>query len=155
MKKAIRILFLLTLFATIANAQGPEPVKWAYEYKSISATEGELIYKATIDKGWHVFSQYNPPSKDGLGGAQPLMFIVINDDNFEVVGKVEEPVYQKAYNDIWESDEYYFTDSVVFRQKIKLKTTKPFTVNGTVAGQVCSDDICIQTGGNFSIKINP
>lgn len=146
---------ILSILAGIANAQMPQPAKWAFEYKPITNKEGELVFKATIDKGWHLFSQYNPPSKDGLGGAQPLSFTVIATDEYELVGKVEEPTYEKVYNDIWESDEYFFTDSAVFTQKIRLKTAKPFTISGKVAGQVCSEGICVPTDSDFSFKINP
>ncbi len=144
-------LFVLASFATKAQIQ--DPVKWTYEYKKISDTEGELLFKATIESGWHLYSQYNPPSKDGLGGARPLIFTIKKNSNFELVGKVVEPTYKKEYNDIWESDEYFFNNSAVFKQKIKLKTAGYFTITGKVDGQSCKD-MCVDVGGSFKIDIN-
>lgn len=154
MKKIpVYITLVLVLFFGAAKAQILEPTKWTVEYNNIGATEGELIFKVVIESGWHVFSQKNPPGKDGLGGGQPLDITIIPNANFEVIGKVEEPVYKKVYSDIWESDEYYFTDSAVFKQRIKLKTKEPFTITGKVAGQVCSDSICLQTGDNYTVNV--
>jgi thiol:disulfide interchange protein DsbD len=59
-------LFALISFGT--QAQIINPVKWVYEYNKLSDTEGELLFKAIIEKDWHLYSQYNPPSKDGFGG---------------------------------------------------------------------------------------
>lgn len=141
------------LVAFVAKGQILEPVKWAYEYKKVSETEGELLFKATIEKDWHLYSQYNPPSKDGLGGSQPLVFNIKKNPNFELVGKVVEPKYIKEYSEIWESDEYYFTNSAVFKQKIKLKTTDYFTISGTITGQTCKE-ACLPADGKFKLEIN-
>ena len=144
---------LLALVSFGTQAQIISPVKWAYEYKKISDTEGELLFKATIESGWHLYSQYNPPSKDGLGGARPLIFTIKPNSNFELVGKVVEPTYKKEYNDIWESDEYFFNNSAVFKQKIKLKNPGYFTITGKVDGQSCKD-MCVDVGGSFKFEIN-
>lgn len=155
MKKIVaRILVVFLAFtAFAAKAQIIDPVKWTYEYKKISATEGELVFKATIEKDWHLYSQYNPPSKDGLGGAMPLKFTFTENANYELVGKTFEPPYKKEYSDVWEVDEYYFTEYVEFTQKIKLKTQAPFSITGNTRGQVCKD-ICIETGADFNFNIN-
>lgn len=147
------LVIFATLAAFVANAQILEPVKWSYEFKKISDTEGELLFKAAIEKDWHLYSQYNPPSKDGLGGSQPLVFTIKKNPGFELVGKVVEPKYIKEYNDIWESDEYYFVKSAVFKQKIKLKTTDYFTISGTITGQTCKES-CLPADGKFKIEIN-
>ncbi len=145
------VLFFLTAIA--ATGQIINPVKWEYEYKKISDTEGELLFKATIEKGWHLYSQYNPPSKDGFGGARPLVFTIKKNSNFETVGKVIEPKYKKEYSDVWESDELFFNDKAVFIQKVKIKTTDYFTITGKVDGQSCKD-LCVDVGGPFKFEIN-
>lgn len=64
------ILFLLLGWYTIGNiqAQIKEPVKFKNELKMTSETEAEIVFTASIEKGWHVYST-------GLGmmGLFPLL----------------------------------------------------------------------------------
>lgn len=148
------LILLLLVVGFAANAQIKHPVKWSFEYKKISDTEGELLFKGAIDKGFHLYSQYNPKSKDGFGGAQPLSFKIKSNPNFELVGKVVEPKYIKEFNDIWESDEYFFKESAVFKQKIKVKSTGYFEIKGSLAGQACEDGACFQVDTVFKFEVN-
>ena len=52
------LLFLLTL--TQINAQILNPVSWDFSYNELGNDEYELIFKATMDEGWTVYSQHNP-----------------------------------------------------------------------------------------------
>ena len=55
--KKITILLSVLLFCLVgAQAQILEPVKWKTELKKISGNEAEIVFSATIDKGWHVYS---------------------------------------------------------------------------------------------------
>ena len=53
MKKPLTILLLLLAVITAA-AQMQDPVHFRSELKTISDTEAELLFAATIDAGWHV-----------------------------------------------------------------------------------------------------
>ncbi|UPT67993.1 MAG: thioredoxin family protein [Sphingobacteriales bacterium JAD_PAG50586_3] len=156
-----RLIVLFLLFAGFAaNAQGlagggiDEPVEWSVEFKKTSDTDGEIILTAVIDKGYDLYSQYNPPSKDGLGGGQPLRFTYKPNKDYAVVGKTIEPAYKKHYNDIWESDEYFFLDKAVFKQKVKINTKDYFVIKGSVEGQACVEGMCKQTAYKFSVEVN-
>ena len=61
------ILFLLLSWYTIGNiqAQIKEPVKFKNELKMTSETEAEIVFTASIEKGWHVYST-------GLGDDGPI-----------------------------------------------------------------------------------
>ena len=61
------ILFLLVGWYTIGNiqAQIKEPVKFKNELKMTSETEAEIVFTASIEKGWHVYST-------GLGDDGPI-----------------------------------------------------------------------------------
>ena len=49
--------FLLLMFVVLAaHAQIQDPVKFKTELKALSDTEGEIIFTAAIDPGWHVYS---------------------------------------------------------------------------------------------------
>ena len=56
MKKLLVTLFLL--MSVLSFAQIFNPVEWDFSYKRLSDNEIELQFKATIDEGWHVYSQF-------------------------------------------------------------------------------------------------
>ena len=55
-------LYLFLAFVSTASVQSQilDPVKWSTSVKKISETEYDLISKATIAKGWHLYSQVVP-----------------------------------------------------------------------------------------------
>ncbi|MBL4577936.1 MAG: cytochrome C biogenesis protein, partial [Flavobacteriales bacterium] len=50
------VIAIISLFST--QAQVLEPVKWTYEVRDLGNGEYELIFKAAIDDGWHLYSQF-------------------------------------------------------------------------------------------------
>lgn len=64
------LLFIWALVLTVAvNAQMADPVHFTSELKTGKGAEAEIIFHATIDRGWHVYStvlartaQSKPPS---------------------------------------------------------------------------------------------
>ena len=55
MKKILFSLIVSFLVLTV-YAQIQEPVKFKTELKNISATEVEIVFTASIEPGWHVYS---------------------------------------------------------------------------------------------------
>ena len=56
--KIIQSILLLAVFAlSTANAQILEPVKWKFSTEKVSADEHNLVFTASIDDGWNVYSQ--------------------------------------------------------------------------------------------------
>ena len=57
MKKRKLFIFLFAMFFLFPlMAQIQTPIKFKTELKSISETEAEIIFEATIDAGWHLYS---------------------------------------------------------------------------------------------------
>ena len=83
MKKAI-ILFLF--ISTILNAQVVH-VQWSMESKKVTDCEYDLIFKAKIDKHWHIFSinQTDP------AGPNATAFNFKASSEYEKIGKMKEP----------------------------------------------------------------
>ena len=57
MKKLILGL-IATFFSLATYAQIEKPVTWSYAAKKTSATEATVYLKATIEDGWHLYSQF-------------------------------------------------------------------------------------------------
>ncbi|MBQ0116354.1 MAG: thioredoxin family protein [Flavobacterium sp.] len=146
-----KILFFLLLFAVTINsswAQIINPVKWKTSIEKKSDTEFVLIFQATIDKGWHMFSQFTPD-----GGSLPAVFdYQESKGNYNLVGKTIESPYKKVYNDIFEVDEYLFENQAQFRQTVKIVNSKVKNIKVGLEYQVCKES-CIQQDETFNFAI--
>ena len=82
MKKTIFLLWALVL-ALAVNAQMVNPVHFTSELKTGDGAKGEIIFHATIDNGWHVYST-------DLGDNGPIQasFNAVKMDGVELVGKL-------------------------------------------------------------------
>lgn len=136
MKKIILALVFFT--GWLGNAQILQPVKWTTSVEKVSDTEYNLVSKATIEKGWHLYSQYVP--QDG-----PIPTVFTYDDaggGFKVLGNTEEGKGHTIDDPIFQMEIKYFEKSAIFKQKIEL-TEDTDTINGTVEFMVCDDSRCL------------
>jgi len=139
MKKYLFSTLLLFLaFALTTNAQILQPVKWSFDSKQINGEEFELILKASMDKGWHIYG-----IDISEGGPIPTSFKFNPSADFELVGKLQSPVPIEKYDNAFEMDLKYFDDNAMFRQKVKMKSSKPFKVTGELEYMACDDSRCL------------
>ena len=136
MKKYIVVTVLL-LTATLVSAQILTPVKWAYAAKKINDKEAVVYLKATIDKGWHIYSQN---VKDG--GPVKTNFAFARSEDYSPISKTVEPQPKKKYEKAFEMNVTYFDNTVIFQQKIKLNKDKP-VIKGTLTYMACSNRECL------------
>ncbi|WP_134091451.1 protein-disulfide reductase DsbD N-terminal domain-containing protein [Olivibacter sp. XZL3] len=137
MKKFTAFLAILIFSTLAASAQIKTPVKWAYAAKKINNNEAVLLIKATIDKGWHIYSQNLKP-----GGPVPTSFTFSKSSDYTPVGKTAEPKGISHFEKVFDMDVIYFENEVVFQQKIKLNKATT-SVKGTVEFMVCNDKECL------------
>jgi len=135
-----RILLLITVMAlaTGAFAQIEKPVKWSYAAKRINSTEAVVFLRATIDQGWHIYSQN---VKDG--GPIKTSFTFSPSKNYALVGKTAEPTPVTKFEDAFKMNVSYFEKTVTFQQKIKLKSPSATSVKGQLEYMVCNDRKCL------------
>ena len=136
MKKITALLFLTILTAFASMGQLVEPVKWSYRVEQ-KGQEATLIFKATVDKGWHVYSQFIPD-----GGPIPTSFTFTPDNNYALVGKVTEPKGEEIFDSNFDLKLKFFENVAEFRQKIKLNSNKAFKIKGVVESMACNDKNC-------------
>ncbi len=137
MKKVFLAAVALILSVSV-KAQIEAPVKWAYGAKKTSATEAVVYLKATIDDGWHIYSQ---TVKDG--GPIKTSFTFAKSKDYELVGKTSEPTPVTRYEKSFSMDVSYFEKSVIFQQKIKLKSAKVSEIKGKLEYMTCNDHKCL------------
>ena len=136
--KKLLLAGLLLLGVTQAKAQILNPVHWSYAAKKTSATEAVVFLKATIDPGWHVYSQN---VKDG----GPVKTTITLDPSpaYAAVGKPQEPAAITRLEKTFNMQVSYFTNSVIFQQKVKLTGKGPATVKGKLEFMACNDEKCL------------
>ena len=137
MKKNLFIaLFILLSFS--AFSQILKPVKWSFSSKKTGDNQAELIFTATIDKGWHLYSQFIPKN-----GPVPTSFKIKKSSMFQAVGKITEPKPIEEKDPNFDMVLKFFAKSAVFKQKINLLSEKQFTVKGTLEFMCCNDISCL------------
>lgn len=137
--KSFLIALCLMVLGLGAQAQLEQPVTWSYAAKKLNAKEAVLYLKATIEPGWHLYSQNLKP-----GGPIPTSFsFVPAKGNYSLVGKVQEPKAISKEEKVFKMTVAYFENTVIFQQKIKLLGKKPFIVKGKLEYMVCNDAQCL------------
>ncbi len=138
MKKISFTILIVCIGYFNAVAQILEPVKWTTSVKNSSATEVELIATATIDEGWHLYSQTVPED-----GPLPTEFIFEGSQDYLKKGNTSEEKGHTVFDPVFEMKITYFENKASFVQRIKRKNTDSFKVNGMVEFMVCDDSRCL------------
>ena len=147
MKKFLKLFtFLVLLLPFMAQAQILEPVQWTVETEKLSKNEYNIVFKAEIEDGWHLYSQNTP-----IGGPMPLYFDFVEVVGAERIGEVVEPEVTIAYNDVFEIDEHFFEKEVIFKQTVKLLEGSA-TISGAITGQACKES-CVQLAYDFEVQL--
>ncbi len=129
------VLLLITLSL---HADVIKPVKWEHTLKQIDAHTYEIIFKASIDKGWHLYGLNIPE-----GGPIATSFTYNNLVGAELLGNMQtskKPLVK--YDNTFEMELELFDGIVSFSQKIK-KTTEGAAIKGFVEFMACDDARCL------------
>ncbi len=145
------VLIISLLVSSSVFAQLKNPVKWNYSVTKISDTEAELVFNATIEAKWHLYSQFFPE-----GGPIPLAFTYPQSANYEIVGKTSEsPKPKEEFDDIFKITVKFFSGKATFKQKIKIASKNSFEIKVPIAGQACLDDgMCVPIDEEAIFKID-
>jgi DsbC/DsbD-like thiol-disulfide interchange protein len=147
MKRVLTSVIVL-LLATAVHAQILTPVKWSYAAKKTGKNEAIIYFKATIEPNWHIYS-----NNIGDGGPIKTSFTFSSSKEFTLVGKIIEPTPVKKFEKAFNMNVTYFENSVVFQQKIKLKSAQT-TVKGQLEYMTCNDQKCLPPEDvDFSIPV--
>ncbi|MBF4485118.1 thioredoxin family protein [Flavobacterium sp. CSZ] len=143
----IIIFFLFFAFAK-GNAQILEPVKWTSKIEKKSGNNAVLIFDGTIEKDWHMYSQFTPE-----GGPLALEIAFKNQKgNYTLVGKAKEGKTRTAFNDVFGVNETFFEGKAHIEQEITIINPNLKTVDVEFDFQVCKE-VCINSNKKFSIAI--
>jgi len=139
------------MMATTILAQVEDPVKWTFSVENVEGQEAELVFKATIDHPWHLYSAYLPD-----GGPIPTMPYYDDSDAYSLVDGIVEVTRPKVkFDEGFQMDVGTLEGNAEFRQKVRFDEGGTRTVTGEIEYQVCDDATCLPPKTvPFSIKVN-
>lgn len=136
MKNLILILALAIGFN--AYSQIYDPVDWETSVEKISETDYILVVNATIEKGWHLYSQNVPED-----GPIPTTFTFETKDSAELIGAVSEEEGMTIDDPVFNMRIKFFDNKTAFKQRIKVLNQELSIVKGEVEFMVCDDQRCL------------
>ncbi|MDO6602069.1 protein-disulfide reductase DsbD family protein [Arenibacter palladensis] len=148
MKHILGLILMVFSFSLGFSQSDNNPAIWTYEAEKISDTEYNLIFRADIHEGWHIYSQFTDEN-----GSLPSEFTFQKaGEDYELVGTTTESETLTEYSDIFEVDETFFKEKAVFTQKIKLLNPEVNQITVDLFYQICKE-VCIPKDEIFHISL--
>ena len=137
MKKTLLTWICLVIVLAV-KAQMVDPVHFKAELKTGNGAEAEIVFHATIDQGWHVYS-----TEIGEDGPIEATFNVVKMEGAELVGKLmPKGNVIKKMDKLFGMELKYFEGEATFVQKIRF--TKPeYDIDCYLEYGACSDASCM------------
>ena len=128
MKKLISTI-VLSLIVLMAQAQILTPVTWEIRLDDKNgATEKEIIFTATCEKGWHLYDMNLPE-----GGPVSTSFTFETLTGAKLIGEPTPSVKPTTvYDEQFAMDLRWYAGSVSFTQKFQVTDAKKFKMEGEV-----------------------
>ena len=131
----LKILFILIPLFCFSQ----EPIKWLTSVEKKSDNSYILSTTAKIQDNWRLYSQNLEE-----GGALPTEFVFEDESIFDSFSIVSEPKPITKYDPIFQMDQSYFINEVIYSQEVVLKGNyKDDILTQNLYYQVCDDRVCI------------
>lgn len=137
MKKSALLLTIILSITLSLSGQIFDPVSWSFSYEEKGDGQYELVFKASIEEGSHLYAIDIP-----TGGPIATSFTFEASESFSLDGELRsmsegEDVFDTAF----EMDISYYSDEAEFRQTV-LSESEAFSVKGYVTFMACDDERC-------------
>jgi hypothetical protein len=141
-RKCIYLKLLIYLLCSFSFyfAEAQMPVKWNYFIKQIDEKTFEIHLTATIENGWHIYAQKQPPDAIAI----PTKIEFYKNPLITLDGDVKEVGNLKKHN-ISEIGiiQHEYAGRVDFIQLAKLRAMVKTNIAGKISYQVCTDEQCL------------
>lgn len=147
--KVLVITILIFSFqAGILSAQSQPSVIWQTASKRISDHEFSIELTAIIKSGWHIYSQKIPE-----GGPMPTQVVFESNDDLILVGNTSERgKVQSEYNELYEMEIAWYSDSLVLTQRVKVNQNTT-VIKGDVEYMACNNQACVPGRASFQFDL--
>jgi thiol:disulfide interchange protein DsbD len=137
--KNIFLFCALMVASNIAIGQVLTPVSWDSKAEKISDTEYSLVFTATLDEGWYLYSQFL-----GNDGPVPTSFEFVENPNVKLVGKTTETGASKkeGYDELFDMNLVKFGGTATFTQKVTVSNGVD-KISGALTYMTCDEMRCL------------
>ncbi|MBR0274685.1 MAG: thioredoxin family protein [Prevotella sp.] len=138
MTKRLTLLLLMLLSISGVQAQMAEPVHFRTTLNTLDGDQAEIVFSATIDAGWHVYS--TDITEDGPIRAT---FHAEQLEGVELVGGLKPRGHvTEQFDEMFGTNLRFFEKQGAFVQKIRF--TKPkYSINCYLEYGACNDQMCL------------
>ena len=137
MRKILAML-LTVLVVVAAQAQMMNPVHFSSQLKELPGGEGEIVFSATVDPGWHVYS-----TDMGDDGPISATFNAVKMDGVETVGKLQpKGNVIKQFDKMFGMELRFFENKATFVQKVRF-TKADYSIDCYLEYGACNDEMCL------------
>jgi len=145
--QAILAFFLMPL----VQAQIEDPVSWSFSHENKGGLEAELVFKASIDMPWHLYSALLPE-----GGPIATKPYYEESEDYSLSGEIVEVTKAKQkYDEGFKMELGTISGRAELRQKVSFAKAGTYTIKGEIEYQVCDDATCLPPKNEpFSFTIN-
>jgi DsbC/DsbD-like thiol-disulfide interchange protein len=148
----VSIVGLMTVTAALAQAsEKSDPVHWSYKVEKRVGQTINIHITATIDPGWHIYSQIQP--KEAI--CQPTKIVFVKSPLLNLSGTPKETGKKETYTDPTAGIvQYQYGGAVDFVETIVLKATVKTMITGTITYQACTAEMCLPPKTvSFSVEL--
>ena len=136
----MRLIYVLLFLFSALNTRAQNPVSWQFQVQKKEDLTYEIILKASIQPGWHLYSQKQPD--DAIAIPTSIQFnnnpLVTREKEIREIGKM-----QKYTDKTLGVTAHQYSGEVSFVQSIKLKAKVKTAITGDIEYQVCDDEKCL------------
>lgn len=133
------IVTILVASFNYVEAQIVNPVKWSVTLDMADDTHGAVVMTATVDAGWHVYSNDVDPDV----GPNPLEIDWSKLDGVKLDGKMKpSKTPHKEFDEMFGANLSWWTDEVTLRQNF-IVTSSKYAIEGAIRFSACNDENCI------------
>lgn len=141
----ILFLFLLSMLVMPVTGQMYDPVSWTVEQKSTGKNTADIIVKAKIDKGWHLYGLNIPD-----GGPRPTKVAFEKLENAKKEGALQaRSKLTESYDSNFDMDLSWYDNEAIFVQKISFADPDAVYAEIAVEYMVCDDQSCLPPTEEF------
>lgn len=139
-KFPMRLLLLLSTFFFTQHLLAQNPISWQFQAIKKGEQQYEVVMRATIQPGWHLYSQQQPEDAIAIPTTIEIKNnpLVIREKSIREVGKM-----QKFTDKTLGVTAYQYSNEVSFIQTVNLKAKVKTAITGEIEYQVCDDEKCL------------
>ncbi|MGB0789749.1 MAG: protein-disulfide reductase DsbD N-terminal domain-containing protein, partial [Marinirhabdus sp.] len=141
-KHLLCMLFLVAGASAGMPAQIHDPVSWEVTAQKTGESRYNIIMRATLEEGWHLYSQKQ--FGEEFEGPIPTAFSYnASPATYTLLGGTQEPGITPIFDAVFNLDVVYFEDEAVFVQPIKIADPEGLKIMVEIFYSVCDDEKCL------------